>query len=694
MPGMKWFLAAALCAALGVPASAAEGQGERGSEIHADSEGSVPAASDESQVTSQVASFAVTRLKSSPAVVTAIGAEEIREAGARDLLDVLFLVPGFFVGLDVQGVVGPGFRGLWGHEGKILLLVDGKEMNELMYSTMQLGNEFPVELIERVEVVRGPGSVIYGGNAELAVINVITRGLQGATDLMVSGSYGQMPGGASLKGGYSRRGFSASGRYVVDEVPGLSAFASGSLGQGQRSVGLLQAAQTRSMQGASALDPAVVQIGIGFRDVQASFLYHHLATTTLLGEGEALTAAPTLSTFDAYHAEVVGTWRPTDRIEVTPRFNFSHQVPWHTSDPESAAYYKKTASRTRGRLIGRWAPVDGLQLTVGGDAMFDHGHSPKPWDLGFQTPFNTPSGPSETVDYRTYAAFIELFSQNPIVTVAAGARYDHNSAVGGAAVPRLVLLREIGPVQLKGLFSLAFRWPGFENINAGADSGVPLKPESTRVFEFEAGWDLTRRQRLSANAFDTSIRDPIAFVIDGEDQFYRNLGRIGTRGVEAAYRIRGDWGHAEASYSFYKPSDMLNADNYQVPGRKDAFLAAPAHRLTVSGTVRPLPWLSLGPSLILLGPRYGLAPTTTRDAAGNEVQGEDLLEVGWQALANFAVRLQGVPAKGMELSLGVYNLFGVQYRFLVPYTGGNTPIPGFDREVLLRMSYLFEPGAN
>jgi len=177
-------------------------------------------------VHSQVASFAVTKLKDSPAVVTVITAQEIRESGARDLIDVLYTVPGFFLGVDVQGVVGPGFRGLWGYEGKILLLIDGKEMNEQLYSTIQLGNEFPTELIERVEVVRGPGSVIYGGNAELAVINVVTRGVQGATDVMVTGTYGQMTTGP-FASSYGRRSATISGRYVFESVPGLSAFASG-----------------------------------------------------------------------------------------------------------------------------------------------------------------------------------------------------------------------------------------------------------------------------------------------------------------------------------------------------------------------------------------------------------------------------------------------------------------------------------
>lgn len=63
---------------------------------------------------------------------------------------------------DVQGVVGLGVRGLWPAEGKHLLIIDDIEMNEMQFASTQYGNEFPADQIKRIEIIRGPGSAIYG----------------------------------------------------------------------------------------------------------------------------------------------------------------------------------------------------------------------------------------------------------------------------------------------------------------------------------------------------------------------------------------------------------------------------------------------------------------------------------------------------------------------------------------------------
>lgn len=113
--------------------------------------------------------------REAPGIVTVITREEILKMGARDLIDILNVVPGFHFGTDVTSVVGVGIRGNWAHEGKFLLQLNGISLNETLFATSAYGNRFPIAAIQRIEIIRGPGSAIYGGYAELGVINIITQ---------------------------------------------------------------------------------------------------------------------------------------------------------------------------------------------------------------------------------------------------------------------------------------------------------------------------------------------------------------------------------------------------------------------------------------------------------------------------------------------------------------------------------------
>jgi iron complex outermembrane receptor protein len=114
-----------------------------------------------------------------PSAVSVISAEDIRNFGWRSLADILRSVRSFYLSYDRNysyiGVRGFGRPG--DYNSRLVLLVDGYRINDNVYDTAYVGTEFPVDvdLIERVEVVRGPGSAMYGGNALFGVVNVITR---------------------------------------------------------------------------------------------------------------------------------------------------------------------------------------------------------------------------------------------------------------------------------------------------------------------------------------------------------------------------------------------------------------------------------------------------------------------------------------------------------------------------------------
>jgi outer membrane receptor for ferrienterochelin and colicins len=114
-----------------------------------------------------------------PASVTIVTVQEIRQFGYRTLADILRSVPGLYVTYD-RHFSSAGFRGFnrpGDANDRILLMVDGHRMNDDFFNAALIGREFvlDVDLIERVEIIRGPSSSIYGSNAFLGVINVITR---------------------------------------------------------------------------------------------------------------------------------------------------------------------------------------------------------------------------------------------------------------------------------------------------------------------------------------------------------------------------------------------------------------------------------------------------------------------------------------------------------------------------------------
>ena len=114
-----------------------------------------------------------------PASVSFVTAEEIARSGYRTLADILRGVRGFYVTDDRNysylGARGFGIPGDF--NSRILLLVNGHRVNDNVYGQAEIGAEFGMDpaMFERVEIIRGPASAIYGDSAFFAVVNVITR---------------------------------------------------------------------------------------------------------------------------------------------------------------------------------------------------------------------------------------------------------------------------------------------------------------------------------------------------------------------------------------------------------------------------------------------------------------------------------------------------------------------------------------
>src|ERR1700720_4037648 len=141
------------------------------------------------------------KVTEAPASVTIITSEEIQMYGYRTVADILRNVRGFYVTYDRNysylGVRGYGPSG--DYNSRIAVLVDGHRLNDNIFDSGPVATEFPmdVDLIDRVEVIRGPNSSLYLASAFLGVINVVTkrgRDLKKVQVAAAAASYGTYQG--------------------------------------------------------------------------------------------------------------------------------------------------------------------------------------------------------------------------------------------------------------------------------------------------------------------------------------------------------------------------------------------------------------------------------------------------------------------------------------------------------------------
>jgi outer membrane receptor protein involved in Fe transport len=142
------------------------------------------------------ASRAEEELQRSTSVMSVITARDIERAGFRTLYDVLARVPGFFPSSQATWKL-VGTRGLLADgNDHILLLVDGHPQNSIVAHGFQQQDQMPtLDKVERIEIIRGPGSVLWGTSAAHAIINIVTRDQgQGLKEVQVSTGYAQTDG--------------------------------------------------------------------------------------------------------------------------------------------------------------------------------------------------------------------------------------------------------------------------------------------------------------------------------------------------------------------------------------------------------------------------------------------------------------------------------------------------------------------
>jgi outer membrane cobalamin receptor len=613
-------------------------------------------------------------MRKSPSIISVISGDEIEKSGAKDLMDVFVLIPGLEFNVDVEGVVALSFRGLWSNEGNISLQIDGQEVNEIAYASLQFGNHYQLSQIKKIEVIRGPGSALYGGYAEYAVINIVTKkgedikGITGEALLSYTAET------------YSRQNVSITAGNATKD---FSYALSGMIGRGQRSNRTYTDAYNNSydMKGNSNLNNAYFNMSLAYKNFSLDFIYDDYKTTNRDASIAILSKAYPLD-FLSVMTRVKYAKQFNKAFGFTAKFDHKYSNPWtFRGEPEAVdslyySYLLKT-NRYKASATILWDPTYWLNVNAGAETFIDHAY------LTGGELFRTDS--TNRVSYFNYAPYIQLLVKTEFANITAGARYDISTAFGSAFNPRLGITKRLGMFNFKLLYASSFRIPAIENIQFAID-GKKLKPESSNTWEAEVSAQLTKNMYVAVNLFDISTTNAIRYFVKTDSVFtgyqdgYRNSDRvIGSQGLELEYKYSKAWGFIKIAYSYYtvrnKDVDPANA----VPGNNTATLGTAQNKITLAGSFNIGKHLYLSPSMNFLGNRYAYSAADTSDVG-------ILTMYKPQIVSNFFVGSNSL-IKNCSIGVGVSNIFDESILYLQAYNSLHAPLPGMGREYYVRFRY-------
>jgi outer membrane receptor for ferrienterochelin and colicin len=626
----------------------------------------------------KVASGKALSTRETPGILSVISAEAIRNAGARDIIDVLRLVPGFDVGQDVNFITGLSMRGNWAHEGKVLILLNGFQMNDLLYQNVALANHFPIDFIERIEIIRGPGSALYGGSAEYGVINIITKSTESLNGVIVTGAggfhsdaIGRLNGGimiAEHKKNYSWDFSAYAGNGIVSDNKNYQDLFSDSLQQ--------------NLINTTQMNPTNLNFGFSSKGLSIRGMYDSYTG------GDPFTRV----TFSQGYGSIQYDWKPSDKLTITPRLIYSNQIPWTLASKVNDVYsFKVRAQRVQtsvnfNYLLSRKLSLDFGTLYFQDDAK----------DLLESLHYEDKT--SNTFSFNNYAFYVQGLLKTRLANITVGLRYEKNSRTDGAFVPRIALTKKIENFHFKALFSEAFRTPSIENV-AIAYNKQKIKPEFAAVFELELGYQFTPQMLLSINGFSLSNSNVIIYGLysatevnlTNNTDYYKNYDKTGTKGVEAVYSYRTKNWYANLTYSFAQANTDNTVDIYQIEQSNKQYVGQLMQKLTINTCFTITKDFTINPTLILGGRRYAYTNFTTEvDTNGDPIKVPVSTQLNPYALANVFMNHNNVLVNGLTIGAGVYDLFNELPALPQMYNSGSAAIPGRSREYVLKISYQLD----
>ena len=505
-----------------------------------------------------------------PMTVTIVDRKTLTEQHQTSLLPtVMQQVPGLFVtsrsmmgyGVSTGAAGGINMRGITGGAGQLMVLIDAHPQYQGIYGH-PISDSYQTLMAERVEVLRGPASVLYGSNAMGGVLNIVTRSMHEdgvKTSVNVgAGSWGTVQAEASNQVRSGKFSSTVAAQY-------------GRTDNHRPRMGFEQYGGYAKL-GYDLSDHWNAYVDANITHFNAS--YPGSTTKPLFDADQWITRGVVSAALENHYAGTSGT--------LSAYSNFGrHKIDDGTTDPAKPTqrYFRSKDALTGISWYQSVQLFEGNRLTVGVDYQHIYGnayYTSKETDEVLETP-NKQSGESHRDEVAGYVDFRQdLLGW---LTIDAGARLDHHSITGTEFVPQAgIVVRPVKSGEIKAMASKGFRNPTMREMYLYPPSNTDLEPE--RLWNYELSWkhhldDITYGLNVFYLKGDNMIE---TMPVEGKPRNV-NTGEIENWGVEL-----------ELKYPLARHLNVVY--NYSFLHMKNKIVAAPEQMAFLGINYRQDKWLA------------------------------------------------------------------------------------------------------
>ncbi len=457
-------------------------------------------------------------IKEAPASISVVTREELEKKAYTNLHDALRDVPGVILTPSDNNSNDIALRGMGANY--TLILVDGKRTNSRETQTNgSTGTDQswipPLEAIERIEVVRGPMSSLYGSDAMGGVINVITR-------KVAKQWHGSLRADATLQerstsGNAYQSNFYLSGP-IKEDLLGLSIYGN-----------YTQREEDRIYQGYNDYDNRAINVKLALTPNKDHDVILELGTAK-----QHFTSTPGMTLLDS---EAL-----SDRRFERESYSLQHKGRWGWATSDTYVQQEETRNIARDMTIKNTVFNSSWTLPLGQRNLLTTGVYYSEQDLKDTTTNTLPGSSRSTADRSQYAVFAENeWRLRDDFALTGGLRYDHDSQAGGHVSPRLYGVWTVDPRwTVKGGVSSGFRAPSLrqtlgdwgQSSRGGNIYGNPdLKPETSLTKEIGLLFDAGNGTTAGLTLFDNDFKDKITRIACPTCGPLNSSGRVPTTNV-------------------------------------------------------------------------------------------------------------------------------------------------------------------